>query len=133
MLEQLRAAIHAVLGRRAYDMFTREIGDTTILNGMIALVRALHACMHACVRVRGWIDWEACIINSCGPTPTLTPPQTRQHPTQTIFARAADVERGAVQVARSAMGKLHSGMKLGPVRAPNKGMVGISLRYHDGA
>jgi hypothetical protein len=27
-----------VLGKRAFDMFTREIGDTTILNGMIALV-----------------------------------------------------------------------------------------------
>ncbi len=80
-------------------------------------------------------------MHACTPTyPPQSPPHhphTHTHPphphTQTIFARALDVERGAVQVARSALGKLHSGMKLGPVRAPNKGMVGISLRYHDGA
>jgi hypothetical protein len=39
ILESLRGAIHGLLGKRIYDMFTREIGDTTLLNGMIALVR----------------------------------------------------------------------------------------------
>ena len=107
-----------MLGRDTYEAFTREIGDTHLLNGMIALVRP-HASMPP------------------GVFPSLRPHALTHRPahppTQTIFARTADVERGAVQVARSAMGKLHSGMKLGPVRAPNKGMVGISLRIHDGA
>lgn len=71
-------------------------------------------------------------IRPLAPLSHFPPPQTPQ-PQQTIFARSSDVDRGAVQVSRSALGKLHSGMKLGPVRAPNKGMVGISLRYHDGA
>ncbi len=39
ILEALRGAIHHLLGPHDWDVFTREIGDTTLLNGMIALVR----------------------------------------------------------------------------------------------
>lgn len=49
-----------------------------------------------------------------------------------VFARAADLDSGALRRIGSQQGRVHNGVSLlGITRAANKGMVGLSFRYHD--
>ena len=50
----------------------------------------------------------------------------------TIFARAADVSHGFFKINRATVNRVATGVQLGPMGAlPNKGMTGISARWHD--
>lgn len=48
-----------------------------------------------------------------------------------IFGRVADLDSGALRRIGSQQGRVHNGLNLGIARAANKGMVGLSFRYHD--
>lgn len=48
-----------------------------------------------------------------------------------VFGRASDLDSGALRRIGNQQGRVRAGMNLGIVRAANKGMVGLSFRYHD--
>lgn len=48
-----------------------------------------------------------------------------------VFGRASELDSGALRRIGNQQGRVHNGMNLGIVRAANKGMVGLSFRYHD--
>lgn len=48
-----------------------------------------------------------------------------------VFGRATDLDSGALRRIGNQQGRVHNGINLGIVRAANKGMVGLSFRYHD--